>query len=98
MLDDIIDIGREVVMSRKYTDDEAREIGEAIGVDFKKFSLSEFRRGLEVEMEHGSLWGDETNVTKDDPHFTGKIAWAHLKEIPDYYTRLDKMEAEAEGK
>lgn len=98
MLDDIIYIEREAIMSKKYSDDEAREIGEAIGVDFNKFSLSEFRRGLEVEMEHGSLWGDETNVTKDDPHFTGKIAWAHLKEIPDYYTRLDKMEAEAEGK
>jgi hypothetical protein len=26
---------------------------------------------------------------------TGKIAWAHLKEIPDYYTRLDALEAEA---
>jgi len=48
-------------------------------------------------MEHGSEWGDETNVTKDDPNFTGRIAWAHLKEIPDYYSRLDKMEAEAEA-
>jgi hypothetical protein len=27
---------------------------------------------------------------------TGKIAWAHLKEFPDYYTRLDRMEKEAE--
>ncbi len=98
MLDGIIDTEREVIMSKKYTEEEARKIGEDIGVDFNKFTLSEFRRGLEVEMEHGSLWGDETNVTKDDPHFTGKIAWAHLKEIPDYYTRLDKMEAEAEGK
>jgi hypothetical protein len=89
---------REGIMSKKYTEEDARKIGEDIGVDFDKFSISEFRRGLEVEMEHGSLWGDETNVTKDDPNFTGKIAWAHLKEIPDYYTRLDKMEAEAEGK
>lgn len=85
-------------MSKKYTAVEARKIGEEIGIDFTKFDVEQFRRGLEVEMEHGSLWGDETNVTKDDPHFTGKIAWAHLKEIPDYYTRLDKMEAEAEGK
>lgn len=85
-------------MSKKYHLDEARKIGEEIGIDFGSINLDEFRRGLEVEMEHGSLWGDETNVTKDDPHFTGKIAWAHLKEIPDYYTRLDKMEAEAEGK
>lgn len=85
-------------MSKQFSTEEARKIGEEIGVDFSKFNIDEFRRGLEVEMEHGSEWGDETNVTKDDPHFTGRIAWAHLKEIPDYYTRLDKMEAEAEGK
>lgn len=84
-------------MGKKYTAEEAKQTGEKIGVDFSKFDLEEFRRGLEVEMEHGSEWGDETNVTKDDPEFTGRIAWAHLKEIPDYYTRLDKMEAEAEN-
>ena len=81
-----------------FTEDEARVIGEGIGIDFAQFDIGQFRRGLEVEMEHGSLWGDETNVTGDDETITGKIVWAHLKEIPDYYTRLDKMEAEAEGK
>ncbi len=85
-------------MKKKFTEAEAKEIGNKLGIDWSKFRLNEFRRGLEVEMEHGSLWGDETNVTKDDPLFTGKIAWAHLKEIPDYYTRLDKMESEAESK
>jgi hypothetical protein len=29
---------------------------------------------------------------------TGKIALAHLNEFPDYYTRLEKMEREAEGR
>jgi len=53
--------------------------------------------GLGVELEHG-IHDAETNVTNDDETTTGKIAWAHLKEIPDYYTRLDKMEKEAEGK
>jgi len=84
-------------MGKTFSAEEAKTIGEEIGVDFTKFDLEQFRRGLEVEMEHGSQWGDETNVTKNDPHFTGRIAWAHLKEIPDYYTRLDKMEAEAES-
>ena len=37
----------------------------------------------------------ETNVTGDDPVMTGKIALAHLREMPDYYTRLAAMEAEA---
>ncbi len=81
-----------------YTSEEAKKIGEQIGVDWTKVDLEQFRRGLEVEMEHGTHFGDDTNVTKDDPHITGRIAWAHLKEIPDYYTRLDKMEAEAESK
>ncbi len=84
-------------MGKKFTTDEAKEIGDKIGIDWKNVDLEQFRMGLEVEMEHGSLWGDATNVTKDDPLFTGKIAWAHLKEIPDYYTRLDKMESEAEA-
>ena len=84
-------------MKKDFTIEEARKIGEEIGIDFAKLNIEEFRMGLSVELEHGSLWGDETNVTKDDPHFTGRIAWAHLKEIPDYYTRLKKMEAEAEA-
>ena len=84
-------------MSKEFTTEEARKIGEEIGMDFTKFDLEQFRMGLAVELEHGSHFGDETNVTKDDPHFTGRIAWAHLKEIPDYYTRLAKMESEAES-
>jgi len=85
-------------MKKEFTTEEAEKIGKEIGVDFTKFDIEQFRMGLAVELEHGSLWGADTNVTKDDPHFTGRIAWAHLKEIPDYYTRLEKMESEAEGK
>lgn len=81
-------------MKSEFTLDEARTIGEQIGIDFTMYELEEFRMGLAVELEHGS--GDpETNVTNSDPLITGKIAWAHLKEIPDYYTRLKKMESEA---
>ena len=83
---------------QEFTANEAKQIGDQIGVDWTKFDIEQFRMGLAVELEHGSLWGDSTNVTKDDPLMTGKIVWAHLKEIPDYYTRLNKMEAEAEGK
>lgn len=76
---------------KKFTDEEARTIGEQIGIDFNEYSLEEFRMGLTVELEHGSNDPD-TNVTNDDELLTGKIAWAHLKEIPDYYTRLHTME------
>jgi hypothetical protein len=58
--------------------------------------VEQFRMGLDVELEHGAH-DAETNVTGDDPIMTGKIAWAHLKELPDYYTRLAVMEAEAEA-
>ena len=80
---------------RKFSSTEARDIGDRLGLDWSVFDLAEFQRGLEVELEHGSR-DPETNVTNDDLGLTGKIAWAHLKEFPDYYTRLDKLEAEAD--
>jgi hypothetical protein len=81
---------------RQFSTEEARSIGTQLKIDWSQIDLEQFRRGLEVELEHGSI-DPETNVTGDDPVFTGKIAWVHLKEIKDYYTRLDHMEAEAES-
>lgn len=81
---------------RSVGSDEARRIGTLLGIDWQKVDLDQFRRGLEVELEHGAR-DPETNVTDDDLTLTGKIAWAHLKEFPDYYTRLDKLEAEADA-
>lgn len=78
----------------KFTNDQAQVIGERVGIDFSNVSLDEFCHGLLVELEHG-LQDPETNVTNDDMNITARIAWAHLKEIPDYYTRLSKMEREA---
>lgn len=80
---------------REFTTDEAKVIGDKIGVDWSKINIEQFRLGLAVEMEHGAN-DPETNVTNSDELLTGKITWAHLKEIPDYYTRLLKMESEAE--
>jgi len=71
-----------------------KEIGDALGIDWKQLNINEFQMGLEVELEHGEKY-PETNVTNNDPILTGKIALAHLNEIPDYYTRLVKMEKEA---
>ena len=80
--------------TQRITADEARAVGVRLGLDWAKVSLEQFRRGLEVELEHGAR-DPETDVTRDDLALTGKIAWAHLKEIRDYYTRLDRLEAEA---
>jgi hypothetical protein len=79
---------------RKFSIEEARSIGDQLNIQWVEVDLDQFRRGLEVELEHGAR-DPETNVTDDDLLLTGKIAWAHLKEIRDYYTLLDKMEAEA---
>lgn len=81
---------------RRLSAEEALKIGTVLGIDWGSVELEQFRRGLEVELEHGAR-DPETNVTNDDLGLTGKIAWAHLKEFPDYYTRLDKLEAEAEA-
>lgn len=80
---------------KNFTAEEAKKIGEALGIDWRKFDLDQFRRGMDVELEHG-LCDPQTNVTGDDPLVTGKIALAHLNEFPDYYDRLAKMEKEAE--
>jgi hypothetical protein len=80
---------------RKFTPDEAKRIGDALGINWAEVRLEEFQAGLGIELEHGAR-DLETNVTDDDEIQTGKIALAHLKEFPDYYTRLAKMEQEAD--
>ncbi len=80
---------------KTFTPEEAKKIGEMLGLDWSRFDVEQFRMGMDVELEHG-LANLLTNVTKDDPLVTGKIALAHLNEFPDYYTRLQKMEEEAE--
>ena len=81
---------------KTFTPEEARRVGEEIGVDWAAapFDVEQFRSGMDVELEHG-LHDLGTNVTGDDPLVTGKIALAHLNEFPDYYTRLERMEEEA---
>jgi DNA-directed RNA polymerase alpha subunit len=81
---------------KTFTLEEARTIGEEIGIDWttSPYGVEEFRAGMDVELEHG-LHDPETNVTDDDPRVTGKIARAHLNEFPDYYTRLEQMEQDA---
>lgn len=80
---------------KHFTADEAKKIGEQLGIDWSKYDVEQFRMGMDVELEHG-LVDPKTNVTDDDPLKTGKIALAHLNEFPDYYTRLYRLEEEAE--
>ena len=79
-----------------FSEEQARAIGEAIGIDWSasRFDVAQFQTGLKVEIEHGRR-DPATNVTDDEEITTGKIALAHLNEFPDYYTRLERMEEEA---
>ena len=81
---------------KSFTADEARAIGQELGIDWatSPFDVEQLRIGMKVELEHG-LHDPLTNVSNDDPHVTAKIAFAHLNEFPDYYTRLERMEEEA---
>jgi hypothetical protein len=81
---------------KEFTSEDARRIGDLMGINWNDVVLEEFRIGLGVELEHG-LHDPETNVTDDDDVLTGKIALAHLREFADYYTRLEKLEEDAEA-
>jgi len=80
---------------KSFTTEESKKIGEQLGIKWDKFDIEQFKRGMDVELEHGTV-DENTNVTNDDALMTGKIALAHLNEFSDYYDRLDKMEEEAE--
>jgi hypothetical protein len=87
---------KNMTAKKRVTEAEAKKIGEQLGITWDKFDVDQFRRGMEVELEHGAR-DPATNVTNDDLLMTGKIALAHLNEFPDYYDRLEKMEHEAEA-
>ena len=77
-----------------FTLNQAKAIGDKLGIRWEWFDQKQFRTGLGVELEHGTV-SPATDVTNDNSLLTGKIALAHLTEFPDYYTRLAKMETEA---
>ena len=80
---------------KKFTLDETKRIGDQLGIKWDKFDVEQFKIGMNIELEHG-LVNPQTNVSNDNPLTTGKIALAHLNEFPDYYTRLERLEKEAE--
>lgn len=81
---------------KRFNQSDAKRIGKDLNINWKETDLSEFTLGLNIELEHGSR-NRQTNVTNDNGKLTGEIALAHLKEIPDYYSRLTKMEKAAKA-
>jgi hypothetical protein len=84
-------------MKKHFTKEEAKKVGEKLGITWKDYNLEQFRMGMDVELEHGKR-NKKTNVTNDNSLLTGKIALAHLNEFPDYYTRLERLEKQADKK
>ena len=74
---------------------EAGMILSNVNTEKMKIPLEEFRRGLEIELEHGVRFKD-ANVTNNHPILTGMIVLAHLKEMMDYYERLEVAELEGD--
>jgi predicted acyltransferase (DUF342 family) len=74
---------------------EAAVILKIVNVKKMAIALEDFRMGLEVELEHGTMFAD-ANVTNNHPVLTGMIVLAHMKETLDYYERLDIAEIEGD--
>ena len=74
---------------------EASTILKIVNVQGMDIPLEAFRKGLEVELEHGTRFED-ANVTNNHPVLTGKIVLAHLKETMDYYERIEVAEIEGD--
>jgi hypothetical protein len=84
---------KPVAAKKVFGIEEAKQIGEILNIYWEKFDIHQFVAGLNVELEHG-LRTPATDITHDDPIATGKIALAHLNEVPDYYRRLAAMKKE----
>jgi len=86
------------------TDAAARQLEKRLGIDLKKenIPLAQFKKGIIEELEHvPTLYriqkmNPNCKISQADVKFiSASIAYDHLKDIPDYYTRLAKMEREA---
>lgn len=77
------------------SDEEASTILQLVNTTNMDITLDTFRQGLEVELEHGTIFED-ANVTNNHPVLTGKIVLAHLKETMDYYKRIEVAEIEGD--
>lgn len=77
------------MLRKNFTIQDAKKIGNELGILWDKFDVDQFRRGLNIEFKDGPV-DVVTNISNDDLIVTGKIALKHLNKIPDYYDRLEK--------
>lgn len=79
------------ILESTFSSDEAKSLGDSLSVDWNKTDIEEFKKGLSVEAEHDDGGKLDIVGSKKD---LAKIVLAHLKEKPDYYSRLEKVEEE----
>jgi hypothetical protein len=69
-----------------------KSIGNKIGIDWNEIDFNEFKEGISVEFKEHGKSDPQTNVINNSHIKAAKIALAHLKELPDYYTKLKQIE------
>lgn len=80
--------------SSRVSVEQAKYLADLFGLNLSVLKMSEWKYGLEIELEHGTE-NPITNITNDDLILTAKIALAHIMEFPDYYKRLKRLEEQA---
>ena len=80
---------------KQISSDEAKRIGESLHVDWEQVDLEDFRQGLMRKLQQEAI-DPEMGLTYDGVLLAGKIVQSHMEEFPDYFTRLEKLKAEAD--
>jgi hypothetical protein len=86
---------KQTSSSTKFTRPALLKGGLADGVPDHVFDTNKLLEGLVVELEHSKTYDKNGNISLQSQNVAKEIAKDHLMEIPDYYSRLKRMEAEA---
>jgi hypothetical protein len=84
----------EKAKRKRFTQVEAKIVGEKLGIDWTEFNVKQFCAGMNAELADG-IYNPMTNFATDDPILVGKVVRSHLNESPDYYTQWAEMEKAA---
>lgn len=79
---------------KQISSDEAKRIGESLHLDWDQVGLEQFRQGLMGHHNQEAV-DPETGSAYDGVLLAGKVVLAHMQEFPDYFTRLERLRAEA---
>ena len=79
---------------KQISSDEAKRIGDSLYIDWNQIDLEQFRQGL-IGNQRRAAMDSETGLIDDGVVLSGKIVLAHMQKFPDYFSRLEKLRAEA---